>query len=151
MMNSRTLIHCLLALLLMVVSLGVSACGSSDHEQSGAVMMADHSSMPMMVRQAPQRVQEAYRFAAANPETLQQIPCYCGCGPIGHKSNYACFFRQDGALDTHGLGCGICVEIAHDVMRGLQQGTSLAQIRAQVDADYSRYGPPTDTAPVASR
>ncbi|MBX2999006.1 MAG: hypothetical protein KF893_10900 [Caldilineaceae bacterium] len=150
-MKSRTLIHGLLAVLLIAVSLSLSACGSNDHKESGSVMMADHSSMPLMVRQAPQRVQEAYRFAAANPEALKQMPCYCGCGPIGHDSNYACFFRKDGLLDTHGLGCGICVEIAHDVMRGMQQGMSLAQIRTQVDADYSRYGPPTDTPPVVSR
>lgn len=150
-MKSRTLIHGLLAVLLIAVSLSLSACGSKDTNSGDHVMMADHSSMPLMVRQAPQRVQEAYRFAAANPEILQQMPCYCGCGPIGHDSNYACFFRKDGALDTHGLGCGICVEIVHDVMRGLQQGVPLMQIRAQVDADYSRYGPPTDTPPVATR
>ena len=41
----------------------------------------------------------AYRFAAANPEILKYIPCYCGCGEMGHGSNLDCYvdlFRPDG-------------------------------------------------------
>ncbi len=107
--------------------------------------------MPVMVRQSPQRVREAYRFAAANPDVLAEIPCYCGCGGMGHESNYSCFFQDTGAMDTHALGCGICVDIAQDVMRGMNRGGTLAEMRAQIDKDYSRFGPPTDTPPVAMR
>ncbi|MCB0112572.1 MAG: hypothetical protein KDD84_00695 [Caldilineaceae bacterium] len=111
--------------------------------------MAEKGAMPAVVQRAPQRVQAAYRFAAANPDILAQIPCYCGCGPMGHESNYSCFWQKTGVVEEHALGCGICVDIAQDVMRGLEQGSSLADIRAQVDGDYSRFGPATDTPPVA--
>ncbi len=113
--------------------------------------MAEEAALPAVVQQVSHRMREAYRFAAANPNVLEQIPCYCGCGPMGHRSNYACFWQEDGAVDEHALGCGICVDIAQDVMRELGQGRSLAEIRAQVDADYSRFGPATDTPPVVAR
>jgi len=40
------------------------------------------------------KVQEVYRYAAQNPETLKYIPCYCGCGGIGHTSNLSCYVRR---------------------------------------------------------
>ena len=53
--------------------------------------------------------EEAYRFALANPDVLKQIPCYCGCGVVGHTSNYDCYVAEindDGSaiLDSHGFG-----------------------------------------------
>ncbi|MCB0112646.1 MAG: hypothetical protein KDD84_01090 [Caldilineaceae bacterium] len=138
-------------LLLLVSSFGVSAC-TVDHDADAAeISMMDAGHMPASVRRAPQRVQDAYRFVGANADVLSQFPCYCGCGPMGHGSNYACFWQREGVLDTHALGCGICVDIAQDVMRGMKQGQSLAEIRAQVDSDYSRFGPPTNTPPIAER
>lgn len=52
------------------------------------------------VRAAPD-VQEAYRFAVANPAVLQHFPCYCGCVDEGHSSNTDCYveaFRSDGSV-----------------------------------------------------
>jgi len=40
------------------------------------------------------KVQEVYHYAAQNPETLKYIPCYCGCGGIGHTSNLSCYVRR---------------------------------------------------------
>jgi hypothetical protein len=42
----------------------------------------------------PAEVREAYRFAAANPEVLQWMPCFCGCGTDGHRSNADCYVRE---------------------------------------------------------
>jgi hypothetical protein len=126
----------------ILMAAGLAGCGASSGEH---VAMADAGSMPAAVQTAPQTVQMAYRFAAANPDALQQIPCYCGCGGMGHLSNYNCFWQRGGEVDTHALGCGICVDIAQDVRRGLEKGVALDRIRAQVDADYSRFGPATDT------
>ena len=36
-------------------------------------------------------VQEAYQFSVAYLGPMTHIPCYCGCGAIGHTSNYACY------------------------------------------------------------
>lgn len=133
---------------LLLASVTLAACGADSTEHD--VAMADAGEMPAHVQRAPRPVHDAYRFAAANQEALEQIPCYCGCGAMGHASNYACFWQPDGRVDDHALGCGICVDIAQDVRRGMEQGLSLDRIRAQVDADYSRFGPPTDTPPVTS-
>lgn len=70
------------------------------------VQLASVSQLPEQVRRAPPMVQEAYRFAIANPEVLSRLPCYCGCGNIGHKSNLDCFIREfkpDGTIvfDDH--------------------------------------------------
>jgi hypothetical protein len=40
------------------------------------------------------------------------------------------------------------VDIARDAMRLMGQGKSLAEIRAYVDREYSRFGQPTNTEPV---
>jgi hypothetical protein len=102
--------------------------------------------MPMGVQSAPVAVQEAYRFNTANPGIMQDIPCYCGCGDIGHTSNYDCYISGVDAsgtitFDNHALGCSICVDITQDVMRMLRDGKSPQDARAYIDATYSKYGP----------
>ncbi len=114
----------------------------AEHE----LAMAPLDGMPADVQAAPATVRQAYQFAVANPEPMQQIPCYCGCGQMGHTSNYACYVAgtdEDGKpiYDSHALGCSICVDITQDVMRLLRQGQTPKQIRAYVDQTYSRYGP----------
>jgi hypothetical protein len=104
----------------------------------------DH--MPAEVKSAPVSVQEAYQFNVANPEIMKDIPCYCGCGSIGHASNYACYVSHvddNGTImfDNHALGCSICVDITQDVMRMLREGKSPQEARAYIDATYSKYGP----------
>jgi len=47
--------------------------------------------MPLDVQTASVAIQEAYQFASINPDVMKDIPCYCGCGDIGHASNYACY------------------------------------------------------------
>jgi len=107
--------------------------------------MAPLSDMPAEVKQASVSVQEAYRFNIANPELMKQIPCYCGCGDMGHASNYACYVQDntDGKItfDGHALGCSICVDITLDAMRMLREGESAAEIKQAVDDTYSRFGP----------
>ena len=102
--------------------------------------------MPAEVQAAPVTVQTAYQFAAANPDIMNDIPCYCGCGNIGHTSNYACYVSQvdekgEITFDNHALGCSICVDITQDVMRMLKDGKSPEEARTYIDATYSKYGP----------
>lgn len=132
-------------LLISLLSSGLTGCTSSQQHE---VAMAPMDGMPEMVHDAPVRVQEAYQFAVANPEMLQQIPCYCGCGAMGHTSNYSCYVAETGAdgviiYDEHALACGICVDISQDVMRLLAQGKSVEEIFVEVDYTYARFGPPT--------
>jgi len=136
-------------LFLLLLSLLLTACAGAGSETETAVQglqMASLDGMPAEVLAAPAQVQQAYQFAAANPEVMQQVPCYCGCGDMGHTSNYACYVggkNADGTLqfDTHALGCSICVDITLDTMRLLKEGKSVPEIKAYIDQTYAQYGP----------
>ena len=135
-----------LLLLALLASL-LSACSSSqDSKSEHSFLMASMQDMPAEVKQAPVSVQQSYQFAVANPDVLEQIPCYCGCGAMGHTSNFDCYVsaqNSDGSpvYDSHALGCSICVDITLDTMRLLDQGKSVEEIKAFVDQTYSQYGP----------
>lgn len=108
--------------------------------------LAPMSGMPDEVQSSPVSVQQAYQFAVANPEIMTQIPCYCGCGSVGHTSNYSCYVAtmdEKGAVeyDKHALGCSICVDITQDVMRLTRAGKSPDYIRSEIDNTYSKFGP----------
>lgn len=130
-------------IILGVVLSALPACSASSSDAS--LDMTPMSKMPADVQSAPVTVQQAYQFASANPDLMKNIPCYCGCGDIGHTSNYACYISSvDGngniTFDSHALGCSICVDITQDAMRMLRGGKSPQDIRAYVDTAYSKYG-----------
>lgn len=142
--HSSIKVFTILALLpLMLTSL--SACSGGSTDQAAVLTMASMDGMPAEVKSAPVTVQQAYQFAVANPDIMQHIPCYCGCGAMGHTSNYACYVSDVDAqgninYDTHALGCSICVDITQDTMRLLRQGKTLPEVRLYVDQTYSQYG-----------
>jgi hypothetical protein len=135
----------LIITLILVLSGALSACSTNKAENS--FPMASMDNMPADVQSAPVTVQQAYQFAVANPDVLTQLPCYCGCGAMGHTSNYSCYVGEqntDGTVktfDNHALGCSICVDITQDAIRMLRDGKSVPEIRAYVDQTYSKYGP----------
>ena len=136
----------LLSTLLLGTIAGCSrqSAGQEDH----AYRMAPLAQMPEAVREAPATVREAYQFATYNQDVLSRLPCYCGCGAMGHTSNYSCYVagsEEEGQLfyDNHALGCSICVDITQDAMRMLDEGKSVDEIYEYVDDTYSRFGPPT--------
>lgn len=121
----------------------LSACAS---QQSVDLNMMSMDQMPAEVQSAPVTVQEAYQFNTANPDLMKNIPCYCGCGSMGHTSNYSCYIssvddKGNITFENHALGCSICVDITQDVMRRLRDGKSQQDVRTYIDATYSKYGP----------
>jgi hypothetical protein len=143
-MFSKTGKFLYLTVIVVLLSTAISAC--STQSQSDDLHMMSMDEMPAEVQSAPVTEQTAYRFAAANPDIMKDIPCYCGCGNIGHTSNYDCYVSNtDGkgniAFDNHALGCSICVDITQDVMRMLREGKSPQDARAYIDMTYSQYGP----------
>jgi hypothetical protein len=136
-------------LVLTILSSGLlTACSGNTASATNEIglSMASMDGMPAEVQSAPITVRQAYQFAAANPDVLKQIPCYCGCGAMGHTSNYACYVQgvdQNGLIqyDTHALGCSICVDITQDTVRLLKQGKTVTEIKTFVDQTYSKYGP----------
>lgn len=139
-MRNLIVLACLTTLLVL------TACASEPVNYT----LAPLADMPEQVRSADRYVHEAYQFAIANPGALETVPCYCGCGSMGHTDNLACY-AQDIALDgtvtydMHAVTCGICLDITHDVMRMTNEGASAWDIRAYIDASYAHRGPGTDT------
>ena len=141
---SRKLLFGLLIGLIALASL--PACSKQSSDSNAHLNMASMDQMPSEVQSAPVTVQQAYQFASANPDIMKNIPCYCGCGNVGHTSNYSCYVAGvddmgKPTFDNHALGCSICVDITQDVMRMLKDGKSPQDIRAYVDNTYSKYGP----------
>ncbi len=135
-----------LLMLLVVFSGLLTACGAKASDDNPDLAMASLDEMPSEVKNAPVAVKQAYQFNVAYPDVMTQIPCYCGCGSMGHTSNYSCYISSvdaDGKVnyDTHALGCSICVDITQDTMRLLKQGKSVSDIKAYVDQTYAQYGP----------
>jgi len=72
------------------------------------IELAPLSALPSSFAQLPPQVQEAYRFALANSDVLEKIPCYCGCNQVGHMNNRMCYIQSidaDGQviLDDHAV------------------------------------------------
>jgi len=90
----------------------LAGCGSAPGDGGKAtklvqLKLAPLSEMPDYVQEAEAETQEAYRFAVANPQALEHIPCYCGCNSLGHMNNSECYvktFNPDGTVaefDNH--------------------------------------------------
>jgi len=100
--------------------------------------------------------QAVYAVAATNADTLQYIPCYCGCRTQGHQSNLHCYVRRrsaDGRViewDGHGRICPLGQDITGDAVLWHQRGSSLSTVRADIEAEYSSRGPATPTPPAPS-
>lgn len=138
-------IKAFLVLLLAATAAVLAACGGNAAETPAGVAL-----LPDWARSAPPRVRSAYEYAVNHPDELAKYPCYCGCGAMGHTSNLSCYIQDiapDGAItfDNHANGCGICVDITQDVMRLKGEGWSSSAVRAYIDAQYSAFGPGTDT------
>ena len=133
----------ILLVVVLAPALLTSACASPAHD----VKLAPMNMLPAEAQNASTRVREAYQFAVANPDALRNVPCYCGCGAMGHTSNYSCYVKEskaDGTIvfDAHALGCSLCVDISQDVMRMTRDGRAPPEIRASIISTYSQFGPP---------
>jgi Protein of unknown function with PCYCGC motif len=131
-------------LVLLLPPILATSCAAAPQTQ--AMKMAPVSSLPPEMQNAPTQVREAYQFAVANPDLMKEIPCYCGCGALGHTSNYSCYVKDvsDGKVvfDQHALGCSLCVDITQDALRLSKEGKSPGDIHSFIVANYSRFGPP---------
>lgn len=89
-----------------------TACAASSRPGDALVPLFANpakNEWPAEFSELPTETQAMYRYAAANHETLQYIPCFCGCVAAGHTSNFDCYVREvygDGRirLDTMSFG-----------------------------------------------
>ena len=97
------------------------------------------------LRLADERIQLAYRFAAANPDIVKQMPCFCGCGALGHTSVHSCFVARETEdaveWEPHGAGCSICVDIVLDALRLTEEGQDVGAVRDYISRTFARRGP----------
>ncbi len=140
---------CLSVVLVLIIGVVAAGCSSTTSMPPGA-QASTSMSMPDFVTNAPVDVKAAYQYAAANPEELAKYPCFCGCVQMGHTSNKSCYIKSISStgqivFDNHAAGCGICVDITKDVMRMKQEGKASRAIRDYIDANYSQFGPGTNT------
>lgn len=49
---------------------------------------------PDFVTSAEPEVKQLYEFQLRNGELMRYMPCFCGCGGDGHKSNRDCYVKR---------------------------------------------------------
>lgn len=75
---------------------------------------------PSLFKQQPE-VERAYQAAQQIPEVLAQMPCYCHCDRIGHRSLHQCYTTD------HAGSCQICIteallaEKLHKARRSIEE------------------------------
>jgi hypothetical protein len=137
--------------LALATGCGGAAATEATGGAPGGARRAPSGPLPPYVR--GEAAAAAYRFAAARPDLLRAVPCYCGCGASdGHTSNLDCFvaaFAPDGrpTYVPHGAGCGTCIAIALETKRLAGQGVPPAEIRRTIDATFAGARPGTATPP----
>jgi hypothetical protein len=94
---------------LLVLVFLAAACGSPDLALDRTTRLAPVSTLSPELRQLSPEIQEAYRFALVNRDILTKIPCYCGCGNVGHMDNYMCYVQPESTggqmvFDYHAAG-----------------------------------------------
>lgn len=159
-MAARDKLFWLLSVMALLVFL--ASCGSKKEDEASHVhhapngdlqeQTASASELPAFLDNRPNTMLLAYRAAASLHDTLQWIPCYCGCGQsAGHKSNLNCFIneiKEDGSVvwDDHGTRCDVCQTIALQSAQMKSEGKTDSEIRAFIDAAYKDgFAAPTDT------
>jgi len=96
-------------------------------------------------------LKDAHVFAADHPEVASYVPCYCGCGSMGHKNNADCFVEsrdKEGKVTSwvpHGAACAVCIDIAVESMRMRNSGASVSAIRTQIQNEYRSRFPSSET------
>jgi len=94
-------------ILALIADVLVAGCSFAGAPKTLAEQAAP--TLPQYVQQAPATVRETYLFAYANQDMLRHIPCYCGCGAVGHKSVRDCFVKEvkaDGTVVWDSMGYG---------------------------------------------
>lgn len=89
---------------------------------------------------------DGYKAAVEMGDSLRYLACYCDCGKASHHTSlHDCFFKEDGSFDDHASACDVCDKEVIDARAWQQGGSSLKDIRKQIDDKYHDYGSPTDT------
>ena len=123
-----------LALVAGISALAVVAFAQGDHVPAYNTT-APKTGEVLPILPADQRVGElfknpyqvrAYQLAAKIPGVINQLPCYCYCERIGHKSLHTCYESD------HGAHCGICMKEVFYAYEQTKLGKTPTQIRVGI-------------------
>ncbi len=98
--------------------------------------------------------EEAYAYALSHPQIVQWMPCYCGCGGMGHRSNLDCYVKPTAdskvAFEEHASYCDVCVQITLKTKQLMAQGASVHGARQAIDVLFGGTvpGTPTEVPPL---
>lgn len=120
-------------LIAIITALALAISGSNSSNKESTKESTKGLNLPNYAY-TNQRTLQAYVYATKNQKILENIPCYCGCGGMGHKSLKNCFLKDNGNYEEHASYCDICVGESLMVKRLQEQGT-----------EYSKFGSPTNT------
>ena len=119
------------AILVLIAALAVMAFAQGDHIPAYNTN-APRAGELLPILPADQRIGEnfkypyqvhAYELASKIPGVINQLPCYCYCERIGHKSLHTCYESD------HGAHCGICMKEVYYAYQQTKLKKTPAQIR----------------------
>jgi hypothetical protein len=117
-------------LLLAAVYRFAIAPGDSHHPEPRADATAANVVSGTRFSAEPQ-IGRVYTMAAAIPNLLDGLYCYCQCSKhAGHRSLLTCFESE------HGAGCSVCLDEAFMAYTMSNNGSTLDQIRDAIDLKY---------------
>lgn len=120
----------LAAVLVVAVVAGPRGNGMSHHPTPRVEAMSSQV-MPAARYASTPGVAEVYEYAAAIPEVLDGMFCYCEClRNFNHYSLLECF------MNDHAAACDICLREAILAYQMTSQGDQLDAIREEVDRRY---------------
>ena len=95
------------------------------HTATEAAQSLPPTLVPSSFKQQPE-VERAYQAAKEIPEVLAQMPCYCHCDRIGHRSLHQCYTTD------HAASCQICITEALLAEKLHRAGRSIEEIRKAI-------------------
>lgn len=130
-------------------STAAAAAMTSDPMDMGLPGAADAWAHRPAFTKVTAMTEEAYAYALSHPQIVQWMPCYCGCGAMGHRSNLDCYFKpsSDGQItfEEHASYCDVCVQITLKTKELMAQGASVHGARQAIDALFGGTAPGTPT------
>ncbi len=128
--NNTLIIAAAAVLLLAAIAYAVSNGGPAKDKPNTDIKFPDYVYTDALAL-------SGYTYATKNPDVLEQMPCYCGCGGhSGHRFLRDCFIKDDWTYEEHARYCDVCIGEALKVQNYLASGKTLKEARALIDKEY---------------
>ena len=138
-------------------SIGNSSARLGPHPQANLPPLEMPTYDARLLPRKPAVIKALYRYAAEHPEILSYLPCFCSCDQMGHKSNEDCFVKSRGKngdvtkFEEHGISCAMCLAVAERAKQLSEGGTSLTEIRADIERRFASLGESRTATPLPPR